>query len=116
MNHKVNNGGLFQDRFWHKNRGIHGDCIGVDLNNNFMTHHCEFGSRDPCSRNYCGPKHFSEPETSAIRDAVKKMENLMFAWTFLSSGSMWLYPYGYDDEKHPPHLKSMVNLYKKKPF
>ena len=81
--------------------------MGVDCNRNFDSHHCESASRDPCSGSYCGPYPWSEPEAAAVRDAIKSLSNVEFAWAFHSAGEMWLTPYGYT-RSHPQDYDQMV--------
>ncbi len=66
-----NGGGL-----WRKNRRRNSASYGVDLNRNYSS---SFGnsigaSSNPASNSYHGTSAFSEPETQAVRDYVKKIK------------------------------------------
>lgn len=49
---------------------------------------------NPCSEDYPGPAPFSEPETEALRDLVKKnKDKIKFIYNFNSRGGQYLWPY-----------------------
>lgn len=60
------------DRMWRKTRSAtNGACRGVDPNRNWGHRWGgEGASTSPCAETYRGPRPFSEPETSAIRDFI----------------------------------------------
>jgi carboxypeptidase T len=80
------------DRYWRKNRR---DRRGVDLNRNFSVAWGGAGSsRNERSQTYRGPYAFSEPETSALRDLVKR-EHVALHVDFHAYGQLLLYPWNY---------------------
>jgi hypothetical protein len=74
---------------------------GVDLNRNYDFH---FGGNpedyDICGETYNGPKAFSEPETSAIRDLLIKYPKIKSAMNFHSYGNMWVRPFNFSKNKN----------------
>ncbi|MGE0869309.1 MAG: M14 family zinc carboxypeptidase [Kofleriaceae bacterium] len=80
------------DRYWRKNRrGRH----GVDLNRNFSIGWGGPGSsKNERAENYRGEYAFSEPESIALRDLVKR-EQVAVHVDFHSYGQLVLYPWGY---------------------
>lgn len=94
-----------------KNRHVYLDQLsrcsptdyGVDLNRNygFMFAHDNKGSSDDvCSGIYRGPYPFSEPETAAIRDFVKKWSNIKIALNFHASGNLLVTPFNFDNKQN----------------
>jgi carboxypeptidase T len=80
------------DRYWRKNRR---DRTGVDLNRNFSVAWGGAGSsRNARSEVYRGEYAFSEPETIALRDLVKR-EQIALHVDFHAYGQLLLYPWGY---------------------
>ncbi|MDB4963341.1 MAG: putative carboxypeptidase, partial [Myxococcales bacterium] len=80
------------DRYWRKNRR---DRTGVDLNRNFSVAWGGAGSsRNERSEVYRGAYAFSEPETIALRDLVKR-EQIALHIDFHAYGQLLLYPWGY---------------------
>ena len=79
-------------RYWRKNRrGSH----GVDLNRNWDLAWGGLGSSNRRSaEDYHGESPFSEPETAAIRDLVKR-EGIALHVDFHAFGQLLLYPWGY---------------------
>nr|AAT36738.1 carboxypeptidase B [Ochlerotatus epactius] len=88
------------DRFWRKTRKPAGSCKGTDGNRNFDFHWGEVGaSNSGCSDTYRGETAFSEPETQAIRDALKELKgSCKFYLTLHSYGKYMLYPWGWTSE------------------
>lgn len=80
------------DRYWRKNRR---DRHVVDLNRNFAVAWGGAGSsRNERSEVYRGAYAFSEPETSALRDLVKR-ERVVLHVDFHAYGQLVLYPWNY---------------------
>jgi len=102
---------------WHrKNMRINSDkSIGVDLNRNYDTTWCKYGSsHSPYSDTYCGTAPFSEPETQAMRDFILARKNIKTLQSYHSYSSLILYPWGgiYDpipDEKDRNAFIKMAN-------
>lgn len=86
------------DRYWRKNRqGEH----GVDLNRNFEVAWGERGaSDDPRSPIYHGPAPFSEPETVALRDLLRR-EKIEAHIDFHSYSQLVLYPWSFTSTATP---------------
>lgn len=87
------------DRMWRKNRKTNSgsSCMGVDLNRNWGDHWGGGGSSsNPCSDTYRGTKEFSESESAAVVDYLKKIENTITGGIdFHSYGQLILRPYGW---------------------
>jgi len=85
-------------RYWRKNRrGDH----GVDLNRNFAIAWGGPGSsRNERAENYRGEYAFSEPESIAVRDLVKR-ERIALHVDFHTYGQLVLYPWGYTPTPAP---------------
>ncbi|HEY6179605.1 MAG TPA: M14 family zinc carboxypeptidase, partial [Kofleriaceae bacterium] len=80
------------DRYWRKNRR---DQVGVDLNRNFPVGFGGAGSSgNRRSDIYRGPYAFSEPESSALRDLVRR-EQIALHVDYHAYGQMLLYPWAY---------------------
>lgn len=80
------------NRYWRKNRR---DRTGVDLNRNFAVGFGGAGSSgDRRSDIYRGPYAFSEPESSALRDLVRR-EQIALHLDVHAYGQMLLYPWAY---------------------
>jgi carboxypeptidase T len=80
------------DRYWRKNR--HGR-YGVDLNRNFSVAWGGHGSsRDERAETYRGEYAFSEPETRALRDLVKR-EGVALHIDFHTYSQLVLFPWNY---------------------
>jgi carboxypeptidase T len=102
---------------WHrKNTRVNSDkSIGVDLNRNYDTTWCKYGSSNsPSADTYCGTKPFSEPETQAMRDFILARKNIKTLQSYHSYASLILYPWGglYDpisDEKDRNAFIKMAN-------
>jgi hypothetical protein len=90
---------------WRKNRRRHTICSGVDLNRNYGHKWGGQGaSRQPCSETFAGSKAFSEPETAAVNDFVRKSSaNWKASLSFHSYGQYILYPWGYDRKVPADH-------------
>jgi carboxypeptidase T len=86
------------DRYWRKNRsGEH----GVDLNRNFEVAWGERGaSDDPRSPIYHGPAPFSEPESAALRDLLRR-EKIEGHIDFHSYSQLVLYPWSFTAKPTP---------------
>ncbi|HWB75927.1 MAG TPA: M14 metallopeptidase family protein [Nannocystaceae bacterium] len=80
------------DRYWRKNRR---EGHGVDLNRNFGVAFGGAGSSgERRSQIYRGPYAFSEPETQALRDLVKR-ESIAVHIDFHAYGQLLLHPWSY---------------------
>ncbi len=81
---------------WRKNRRNNGNgTFGVDLNRNYSFKWGTGGSsKDPSSDVYMGPKPFSEPESSAIRDFVSSHLNAKVLLSVHTFSELILYPWG----------------------
>jgi carboxypeptidase T len=101
-----------RERFWRKNRRDNGDgTFGVDLNRNYDY---MWGTIDTPAQTsaytYRGPSAFSEPETQAIRDLVRKYDFRIL----LSYHSFWqaiYYPWAYTWNASPdgPMFRDMTS-------
>lgn len=97
---------------WRKTRKPSGNtCVGTDANRNFGYKWGGAGaSKDPCSDTYRGTTAFSEPETKAVRDALKHFQHqVKFYLTLHSYGSYMLYPWGYSKDL-PTNWSQIHNL------
>nr|XP_022916953.1 carboxypeptidase B-like [Onthophagus taurus] len=85
-----------KDRLWRKNRSRWGNCFGTDLNRNFG-YQWDYGDPNPCEETFSGTEGFSEHETVAIRDYIKKFDpHYWKAYVSIHSyGQYVLYPYGF---------------------
>lgn len=96
------------DRYWRKNRrGEH----GVDLNRNFEVAWGENGaSKDPRSPVYHGPSPFSEPESAALRDLLRR-EKVEAHIDFHSYSQLILYPWSFTKKAAPdgPRLAAFAD-------
>lgn len=103
------------DRLWRKTRSKSRRsrrCRGTDANRNFdVGGFCRVqASTNPCSEKYCGDSPFSEPETRAIRDAVKETKGrTKFYFSLHSYGQLWMFPYGYSYDPVPEY-KELLNI------
>jgi carboxypeptidase T len=80
------------DRYWRKNRRAR---HGVDLNRNFGVAWGGPGSsRREGAQDYRGAYAFSEPESAALRDLVKR-EGIQLHIDFHAYGQLVLYPWGH---------------------
>jgi hypothetical protein len=65
---------------------------GVDINRNYGYNFKT--NTDYCGESYPGPHAFSEPESIAIRDMLKKYnDTIKFAYNFHAYGPMYVWPY-----------------------
>lgn len=98
------------DRYWRKNRR---SDYGVDLNRNWPV---AFGgrgsSKQPASPIYHGEHAFSEPESAALRDLIRR-ERPVVHIDFHSYSQLVLYPWGFSTKKAPDHeqLSTMAKRY-----
>lgn len=89
------------DRLWRKTRSKSRRsiiCRGADANRNFdIGGFCRVqASTNPCSERYCGDSAFSEPETRAIREALRDTQGrTKFYFSLHSYGQLWMFPYAY---------------------
>ncbi|XP_052749693.1 carboxypeptidase B-like [Galleria mellonella] len=84
-----------ESRFWRKNRAPGALCAGVDLNRNFDVNWGTASSSIACMETYHGPRPFSEPETSIIRDIMLEHRGRLQLFLDIHSfGSLILYGYG----------------------
>lgn len=88
---------------------------GIDLNRNYGF---EYGQTredvDECSETFRGEIAFSEPETKAIKNLIKKNPTIISAMNFHTYGNMWIHPFNYMTEvgKYPRNLPSkFVDFY-----
>lgn len=83
--------------------------IGVDLNRNYGAP--EWGnvgtSHSPESDTFCGASAFSEPETAAMRDLMKKIKPI-YLLTFHSYSNVVLWPWGYTEAPPPDKRLELV--------
>jgi carboxypeptidase T len=85
-------------RYWRKNRR---GGFGVDLNRNFAVGWGGSGSSGtPRSDIYRGEYPFSEPESAALRDLVRRAHIAMHI-DFHAFGQLVLYPWGYTGKPAP---------------
>lgn len=104
---------------WRKTRkpNPNSNCVGTDANRNWDFHHAgmstnihikcqrvhdnfivilkfsEVGaSRQPCAETFAGPKAFSEPETKALSEFIKKFDLKLYI-SFHSFSQLLLFPY-----------------------
>lgn len=94
------------DESWRKNRRNNGDgTFGVDLNRNYgyMWGYDNNGSSpNSWSDTYRGPGPFSEPESQVIRDLCN-IHEFVLSLSYHSYGNLWLFPWGYINEKTEDH-------------
>ncbi|XP_013148138.1 PREDICTED: carboxypeptidase B-like [Papilio polytes] len=100
------------DRMWRKNRARYGECYGVDLNRNFSygwgERDEEGSSDDPANIFYRGPEPFSEPETSAIRQAICSAGTKFKVFlSFHSYGEVIIFPWGYTGDPCPHYVQML---------
>lgn len=99
-------------RMWRKTRKPSGsNCYGTDANRNFGFKWGGAGaSKDPCADTFRGAAPFSEPETRAVRDALKQFQGYVkFYLTLHSYGSLLIYPWGYSADL-PKNWTQIHNL------
>jgi murein tripeptide amidase MpaA len=91
-----------KDRYWRKNRRA---GHGVDLNRNFSIAWGGNGSSDrKRSETYRGSSAFSENESSALRDLVKR-EGISRHIDFHAYGQLVLYPWNHSDSPTKDHAR-----------
>lgn len=82
-------------------------CVTWDANISFDIS-AHGGSNNSKDDTYCGPKPFSEPESLAISNYVKKnKEKLNFYFSFHAYGQKIVVPYS-DRVKHLENFSEMV--------
>ncbi|MBI4870659.1 MAG: zinc carboxypeptidase, partial [Candidatus Riflebacteria bacterium] len=88
-----------QSRMWRKNRRKNSDgSYGVDPNRNYGYEWGDAGSSNwPGADTYHGPKGFSEPETSAVRDLARR-EKFAADISFHSYSELVLWPWSYTED------------------
>jgi hypothetical protein len=91
------------NRLWRKNRRqVTSTIFGVDLNRNWDDHWGGGGSSgSPSSDIYRGTAPFSEPETRAVSDYIKTLDNIVAAIDFHSYSQLILRPYGWGSTPPP---------------
>lgn len=102
------------DRFWRKNRRNNGnDIFGVDLNRNwsFAWGSDNGSSGNTASQTYRGAAPFSEPESSALRDAIQATPGVAAVFDIHTYGQWLLAPWGYTNQLPQGH--DAFNLYGK---
>jgi len=100
-------------RMWRKtrstNRGYR--CKGTDPNRNWDAKWAGVGaSRYPCSDTYHGTRAFSEPETKAVSDFLKKLYNgqgLLSYYDIHAYSQMWFTPYAFDKYTKPDNIQEV---------
>ena len=92
-----------ENRLWRKNRRNNLDgTFGVDWNRNFAAGWGGPGSSSSSnSETYRGTAPFSEPETSAIRDDVVSLPNVLMFFDVHCYSQLMLWPYGYVEGEPP---------------
>lgn len=100
-----------KSRYWRKNRRVNGNgSFGVDPNRNYGYQWGNVGaSSSPSSDTYHGTGPFSEPETSAIRDFVKR-EKFQASISFHTYSELILYPFSYGYNIPNPDQKVFVKM------
>ncbi|MEW5951957.1 MAG: zinc carboxypeptidase [Elusimicrobia bacterium] len=103
---------------WHRKnmRKNSNGTIGVDLNRNYDTTWCKYGSSSsPGADTYCGTGPFSEPESSAMRDFILARKNIKTLQSYHSYGSMMLYPWGgsYDPVPNEKDRNAFIKMAQK---
>jgi murein tripeptide amidase MpaA len=107
--------GHTSDRMWRKTRSVNSGstCRGCDPNRNFAFFWGgESTSSNPCSDLYKGPSAFSEPETAAIRDAIRAIQAEAVIWSYItihSYAQMWLLSWGYTQGVYPPDYPELLS-------
>jgi len=102
------------DRMWRKTRSVNSGstCRGCDPNRNWSFHWGgESTSSSPCSDLFKGPAAFSEPETIAVRNAIKKIQEDATIWAYLtlhSYAQQWLLSWGYTQGVYPPDYPELL--------
>nr|UPI76682.1 M14 metal carboxypeptidase 5 [Antheraea yamamai] len=98
-----------QDRMWRKNRNY--DHYAVDLNRNFGIRFGSVGvSFNKASETYCGPQAFSEKESSAMADFVRRNSgDLEYYLAFHSYGQYIIIPYAYS-KQHLDNFKEVKEM------
>lgn len=84
---------------------------GKNNNDHILKYLSEFDtSTDEKDDLYCGPRAFSEPETSALADLIRrKQTNMKFFFSFQGFGQMFIIPYS-DKLKHLENYNEMVSF------
>ena len=90
-----------ENRLWRKNRRNNLDgTYGVDWNRNFSAGWGGPGSSgNTNSETYRGTSAFSEPETSAVRDDIAALGNVLLFFDVHSYSQLMLWPYGYEESE-----------------
>jgi len=101
-------------RMWRKTRSVNSgtSCRGCDPNRNWSFHWGgESTSSDPCSDIFKGPSAFSEPETIAVRDAIRRIQGEATIWAYItlhSYAQQWLLSWGYTQGVYPPDYPELL--------
>jgi len=102
------------DRMWRKTRSVNSGstCRGCDPNRNFAFQWGgESTSANPCSDLFKGPSAFSEPETRAVRDEIRRIQNEATIWAYItlhSYAQQWLLSWGYTQGVYPPDYPELL--------
>lgn len=64
-------------------------------------------SNDPCHEVYHGPFAFSEPESQAVRNFLKKIPARAFI-SLHSYSQLWLIPYSHKKHTYPSDIASVL--------
>lgn len=98
------------NRMWRKTRSPNrgSTCVGTDPNRNFDNHWGEVGaSGDPCDETFYGPSAFSEVETRAVSDYLKRIPNLSAYYNIHSYSQLYLSPWGWTPNRPPNYPEHM---------
>lgn len=96
---------------WRKTRKPYGFCYGADPNRNW--HYNWRSSWNPCAETYPGSRAFSEPETKAISEHLKKLgPDLISYFSFHSYSQLLLIPYG-DSAAHRDNYDELFSVGKR---
>ncbi len=90
-------------RYWRKNRKDNGDgSRGVDLNRNYdINFGGEGASASPSSDIYHGASAFSEPETAAVREWLRKRKKTTVLISYHTFSELVLWPWGWTNAEIP---------------
>lgn len=96
---------------WRKTRKPYGFCYGADPNRNWDYNWRS--SWNPCAETYPGSRAFSEPETKAISEHLKKLgPDLISYFSFHSYSQLLLIPYG-DSAAHRDNYDELFSVGKR---
>jgi protein MpaA len=90
--------------------GTRQNAHGVDLNRNFASLWQHFGQ--PGSTYYSGPRPFSEPETRAARDLIRRIKPRYTIWYHQHMDVVWAYGRSTAAGRHYARLAGMRLLHR----